>query len=34
MLTGMYECYACGEVFESANDLRHHEREEHSFTAT
>ncbi len=29
MLTGMYECYACGEVFETAHDLRYHERDEH-----
>lgn len=29
MFTGKYECYACGEVFDTAHDLWHHEREEH-----
>lgn len=29
MLSGKYECFGCGEVFEDLDALRHHEREDH-----
>lgn len=29
MLSGKYECYSCGEVFEGHEELRVHEREDH-----
>lgn len=29
MLSGKYECFGCGEVFEDFDALRHHEREDH-----
>lgn len=29
MLSGKYECFGCGEVFEERESLRRHERERH-----
>lgn len=29
MLSGKYECFGCGEVFDGLDALRHHEREDH-----
>lgn len=33
MLSGKYECFGCGEVFEDSDSLRRHEREQHGKTA-
>lgn len=30
MLSGKYECFCCGEVFDDSTTLRRHERENHS----
>lgn len=32
MLSGKYECFGCGEVFEDLEKLRRHERNNHDTT--
>lgn len=34
MLSGKYECFACGEVFEDHDTMRHHERSHHEEVLT